>query len=174
MSGPKPGAAYKLTEKLIQEAEKVLPGVLYLETLADFLGVHRKTVLDWCKRGRAEQARMEEAGVEVPGEAGAIYWKFWKAYSRGLAVSEITAIGQVKIAAANGEWAAAMTLLERRWPGRWGRKARTDESQVIVNNGTVNLQINVETLQALAKQKRAEIEAYREQISIEAPQHDAG
>lgn len=173
MSGPKPGAAYKLTEKLIQEAEKFLPGVLYLETLADLLGVHRKTVFDWCKRGRAEQVRMEEAGEETPSEAGAIYWKFWKAYSRGLAVSEMTAIGQVKRAAAAGEWAAAMTLLERRWPQRYGRKAR-DESSVIVNSGTVNLQINVETLQALAKQKRAELEAYRAKISIEASQHDAG
>ena len=125
MSGPKPGAAYKLTEALIAEAERFLPGVMYLETLADLLGVHRKTILDWCKRGREEQARMEEAGDEEPGPGGAIYWRFWKAYSRALAVSEITAIGQVKAAAARGEWQAAMTLMERRWPKRWGKRDRT-------------------------------------------------
>lgn len=174
MSGPKKGSAYKLTPELIGEVKKVMPGILYLETLADLLGIHRKTLWDWSRRGRAEQERMDASGDVAPCDAAKIYWEFWRMYSKQLAYSEVRALAAVQTAAANGEWAAAMTMLERRWPGRWGRKARTDESPVIVNNGTVNLQINVETLQALAKQKRAEIEAYRATISSEASQHDAG
>ena len=124
--GAVPGRAFKLTEAMIAEAVKIAPLCMYLETLADALGVHRKTVWWWCQRGKDEERIMAKGGKTEPRKTGAIYFRFWQAFKKAQANTQMQAVGAVKLAVAAGQWQAAMTLLERRWPEQWGRKDRAE------------------------------------------------
>src|SRR5262249_57922855 len=47
-----------LTPEVLEEVRRLLPTVLYLETVADYLGLSRQTWRGWLRRGRKEHARL--------------------------------------------------------------------------------------------------------------------
>jgi transposase len=113
------GRPTDLTPEVVADAARLLPTVLYLSTVADYIGVHRTTVQRWLRRGREEEKRLRNPRAKSkPSEA--LYLQFRIAHKKALAAGEIRAAGVIRKAASE-HWQAAAWILERRFPERWGR-----------------------------------------------------
>lgn len=117
------GQPTKCTDEVIATVEKILPTVLYLESVADYVGVDRITVGRWIKEGKREERRRER-GI-APSESYHINqcYRLWLVYKRALASGEIFDAGTIK-KAAEKQWQAAAWRLERRFPEKWGGDRR--------------------------------------------------
>jgi hypothetical protein len=113
-----------LSREMIEEVARLMPTVLYLDTIGDYLGVHRTTWRKWLKRGKEIADRLAEDPDHLVNPNEELYVEFFYAYRRGLAEGEIRDL--TKIAAGAPGWQASAWRLERRFPKRWGRKAPPD------------------------------------------------
>jgi hypothetical protein len=77
---------------------------------AGLVGISRRTLSDWLRRGADEDE--------------GIYHDFSLRVEAALAAYELKQIENVN-AGAIGDWRAALKLLERRFPSRWGEKKTT-------------------------------------------------
>src|SRR5262245_63108671 len=75
------GRPSDLTPEVIAETARLLPVVLYKETVADFLGVTRMTFRNWIKRGREEAKRLVKPGTK-PLTKEALYLEFFYTVKR--------------------------------------------------------------------------------------------
>lgn len=106
----------KLDDAVAGRVLQALRAGNYLDTAAAFAGVHRSTLHDWLKKGRAENAREPYASFvddvdEAMGDAEAMF------------VARIA-----KAAEDARNWTAAAWWLERRFPDRWGRRDRLEHT----------------------------------------------
>lgn len=113
------GRPTDLTPELIEDVKRILPTVMYMEAVGDYLGVSRVTWRLWMRRGRKEDTRIRKGGKPEAREA--IYLEFFYAVKKALSEGEIYDAGVIKKAAAES-WQAAAWRLERRFPDRWGRE----------------------------------------------------
>lgn len=114
------GRPSKLTPAL---AARILTHVLagsYLTVAADEAGVSVVTIRNW-KRRAAAVLETAEDGVEIP-EGEMIFIEFFRAIKMAEGGAELKLLKR----ASRGEkgWQAAMTVLERRAPDRWGRQEK--------------------------------------------------
>jgi hypothetical protein len=124
---PKPlvaGQKSKLTPQVIVEVKRLLPTVLHLETVADYLNVARSTWRRWLRRGRKEAQRLDEHPQSRPRASEALYLEFYHTFQKALAEGEFYDAAIIK-AAAKDQWRAAAWRLERRFPERWASKDKT-------------------------------------------------
>jgi hypothetical protein len=121
------GRPTKLTAEVIEDVQRLMPQALYLETVADLIGVTRRTMYGWLKRGGKEARRLENPKAN-PEEAEAIYAEFFLTYKKALAKGQLRDL-QIIGKAAEEQWQAAAWKLERRFPDLWGRD-RGDWQQV--------------------------------------------
>ncbi len=109
----------KLTEELIEDICKRLRAGWYAKVSAASVGISESTYYRWIERGKKALA-LEEEGKEVP-ESEKIYREFWESVRQSDAVGEgmlVTAIfSKIK-----EDWRAALEILSRKYPNRWGRK----------------------------------------------------
>lgn len=119
-----------LTPEVLEDVRRLLPTVLYLETVGDYLGLSRETWRVWLRRGRKEHTRLAKDRRAKPKASEAIYLEFFVTYKKALAEGELYDAGIIKRASADqvgpdgtllrkGEWQAAAWRLERRFQGRW-------------------------------------------------------
>jgi hypothetical protein len=101
------GRPTKLTRKIIDDFIIALRAGNYLETAAAYVGVSKQTLFNWLRRGARGQ---EKICVE-----------FLDSVKKAQAESEIRDIATI-VAASKTTWQAAAWRLERKHPGRWGRK----------------------------------------------------
>lgn len=97
----------KLTTALIDQISTLVSDGVPLEVAAKASGISSRTYYRWFKRG-------EEAKT-------GLYCQFWQSLTRAKASSEARLISVVTRAADNGEWRAAIALLERLYPDRYAR-----------------------------------------------------
>jgi hypothetical protein len=92
----------------------------YVETACGAVGISKKTFYNWQNRV-AEWTGPEVDWVDVP-ESERLYVQFFHA----LKLAEDQAEMKLLRRAAAGEkgWQAAMTVLERKYPTRWGRQEK--------------------------------------------------
>lgn len=167
-----------LTPEIIEDTRRILPTVMYMETVGDYLGVSRITWRGWLKRGSKEARRVTNAKTEKgrePKPSEALYLEFFYTFKKGLAEGEIFATGIIKKAASptvaettkitnpdgtvtektkyhEGQWQAAAWLNERRFPERWGRYDRTPGDDGKGSPTVLNVSIlNVDAPQQLPK-----------------------
>ena len=105
----------KLTPEVIALSKKLVPKLVFLGTLADCLGLGRRTIHRWMARGGTLLDK------DPLTEAEALLVEFWHTIKKGLAEAEISLIQRIMRAKA---WQAQAWLLERRWPEHWGKQAR--------------------------------------------------
>lgn len=109
----------KLTEKKIEDICKRLRAGWYAKVAAASVGIGKSTYYRWIERGKKALA-LEEEGKKVP-ESEKIYRDFWDSVRQSDAVGEgmlVTAIfSKIK-----EDWRAALEILSRKYPKRWGRK----------------------------------------------------
>jgi len=126
---PKTGRPTKLTPEVQDAILRALRAGNYMETAAAFGGVHKDTLYDWLKRGRADIVKGKEDGL---------YASFVRALDKAVADGEVRDVaiiaeaaqgrpaqldrdGNVIRAAVPPQWTASAWRLERRWPKKWGR-----------------------------------------------------
>jgi transposase len=134
MATPNPvGRPTLLTPAIIEDFRRLLPTVLYLETVGDYLGVSRQTWRVWVRRGRKESDRLAKNPRAKPREKEAPYLEFFATYKKAVAEGELYDLGIIKKASADqvnaagevvrqGQWQAAAWRAERRFGRKWGRK----------------------------------------------------
>lgn len=121
------GRKTKLTKSLIKEAEQLIKMGNYVTTVCDYLGIHQSTWYNWLQEGAAAKSGMKR--------------EFFETIKKAESHAEIRNVGLIQ-KAAESDWKAAMTYLERKFPDRWGRKDRiTAEME---HSGNVGMSIKVD------------------------------
>jgi hypothetical protein len=86
----------------------------YLDTAADLAGISRASVRSWMAHAEKGDPRYQHIAALLQLAAS---------------LAEADSVAHVRAAGQDPRlWAASMTFLERRYPGKWGR--RSDESDV--------------------------------------------
>lgn len=130
-----PGRPTKLTADL---TDRILDAVLagaYLETSAQAVGISKSALHNWLRRGEELEAlareHMEPDAPETEiydrtDPAEWIYLDFLHSLKSAEAYSEIDLLQRVRGAGLG--WQAFATILERRFPDRWGRRKVLDHT----------------------------------------------
>jgi transposase len=125
--------------KLTQELQEKICGALRtgasIETAAAHAGVHRDTVYDWLRRGEEEAKGPHAAFVESARKAQSD--------------CEMACLAMIKKDALNGSLPAATWLLERRFPGQWGRRDRHEVDATVKSTMEVTADDAVQELARL-------------------------
>jgi hypothetical protein len=139
------GRPTALTSQVLEDVRRLLPTCLYLETVADFLGLDRSTVRKWLKRGAQEHQRVSRAKRARFRRREAIFVELFLTFRKALAEGLIYDLGIIKKASADqvvsdesgrpvsirpGQWQAAAWRADRRFPELWGRKDTVVTSDV--------------------------------------------
>ena len=97
----------KLTPEITKRLVKAIEEGNYYEAAAAYAGINYATLRRWLKRGEAAKSGK--------------YREFCEAIKKAEAIAEarVVALWQSEIP---GNWKAAATFLERRYPDRWGRR----------------------------------------------------
>jgi hypothetical protein len=103
---------------VIEETAKLLPVVLFFETVGDYLGIDRTTWRGWLRRGRREVNRLAKEGGE-PRESESLYVEFFYTYKRAIAQGDKEDLAAIKAAGMAGAWQACAWRQERRHPEKW-------------------------------------------------------
>lgn len=124
-------------------AEKIVTAIragAYAEIAATYAGVSRSTYFLWMAKGRRDAEERDAGDFPQVVDAHDHEWSIetglcWCGHTRysdfldrikqAEAGAEIHAIGKVR-SAFDGDWKAAMTYLERRYPSRWRRRSTVD------------------------------------------------
>lgn len=110
------GRKDKLTPLVQESVVRYLRAGNYCDTAAICSGISEGTFWNWMKRG-------EEEGSGK-------YFEFMQAVKRAENEAEAEAVAQVRLHARE-QWAAGMTWLERKLPGKWGRNDRVEHNAEI-------------------------------------------
>jgi hypothetical protein len=116
------GRPTELTPQVIEEVRRLLPTVLYLETVADYLCLDRTTVRKWFRRGSKEAKRLRNKRCK-PRPSEALFLQFFLTYKKALAEGLIFDLGVIK-KASDKQWTAAAWRAERRFPHLFGSDRR--------------------------------------------------
>ena len=103
----KVGRPPKLTPKLQAAVVEVLSGGNSIRIACDYVGIHQSQFCRWMD---------EEA---FPAKE---FREFRVAIKKAIAQADKEDVEIIRKAAKNGDWKAAMTRLERRYPQEWGRR----------------------------------------------------
>ena len=103
----------KLTPEVEEKFFLALRGGNYIETAAVFAGVTRDAVYKWLKKAR-----------EAPRSS---YGRFAERVHEALAAAEVHDLALIG-EAAKTVWTAAAWRFERRYPDKWGKRERIEQS----------------------------------------------
>lgn len=159
------GRPQKLTEELIKTVVNAMRAGVYLETAAAHAGVTSVTLRDWIRKGVAGKSKLhkqfssaiEKAEADAELNAAATVRKF----GDGIVVDVVRTTTKVTPAKDERgrdititttettterrpvrEWTAAAWYLERRKPGRWGRRLEIQGAGGgPIMMGTVNVEL---------------------------------
>jgi hypothetical protein len=139
------GRPTALTPQVLEDVRRLLPTCLYLETVADYLGLDRSTVRKWLKRGAQEHQRVSRTKRARFRRREALFVELFLTFRKALAEGLIYDLGIIKKASADqvvtdeagrpvsvrpGQWQAAAWRADRRFPELWGRKDTVVTSDV--------------------------------------------
>jgi hypothetical protein len=111
-----------LSREMIEEVARLMPTVLYLETIGDYLGVHRTTWRKWRKRGDELAGRLaDDPGYQI-NRNEELYVDFFYTCRRGMA--EAALHDQSIIAAGAPGWQTAAGRQARWYRALWGARRR--------------------------------------------------
>jgi hypothetical protein len=141
------GRPTELTPAVIEDVKRFLPTAMYMETVADYLGITRQTVGNWLRRGRRERNRRDKGKPAQPEES--LCLEFFTAVKKAVSEGLLSDLGIIKKCAQGGyvlaskkvtrttaggdtvtteetryaapEWTAAAWRAERRFPELWGK-----------------------------------------------------
>lgn len=104
-----------------EKAQKFLDALTagnYACVACDLAGIGESTLYRWLRQGEEDAEADEES----------LFRQFWESYKKASIAAESRAVTTVR-QAAQTDWKAAMTYLERRRPERWGRRDSSHVTQ---------------------------------------------
>ncbi len=108
-----------------------------IEGAAAMNGISATTYYNWMRHGkRMTEWEAEGNRLEPEDEKFAI---LYRNVNQALSHLEIRNFEKVQAAALAGTWQAAAWILERRFPGRWGRRYPGDKSAVSISTQRVTV-----------------------------------
>ena len=107
------GRPTKLTAELQAEIADLLGKGNYVETVCDFVGIHKDTFYEWLRRG--------DRGWQKDADEG--YVAFSDAIKKAMALVEMQTIAELRSGGMN--WQSKAWWLERRHPDRWGNRGKS-------------------------------------------------
>lgn len=113
----KPGRPLKLTDEVRHKLVTALKLGSYVQQAVVYAGIGVSTFYEWMQQASDD----EQAGLTTP------FTELAAAIKKAEADAEVRLLGIVN-QAAPANWAAAMTVLERRHPDRWARRERLEHS----------------------------------------------
>lgn len=147
------GRKSKLTQELIKEATSLLRAGNYAKTVCDYLGIHESTWYKWLQEGEAAKSGLKR--------------ELFESVKRAESTAEIRNVNIIQ-KAAEEDWRAAMTYLERKFPYRWGRKERM-EAEIQhsgKDGGPIQSEVNIDfDLSKLTDQELQDFERIVEKLS---------
>ena len=108
-----------------------------IEGAAAMSGISATSFYNWMRHGR-RMAEMEAEGQRIDIEDRQ-FASLYRNVSEALAHLEIRNFEIVQNAATEGVWQAAAWILERRFPGRWGKRYPSDRSAVNISTDRVTV-----------------------------------
>ena len=108
---PETGRPSKLNSEVQDRIVAAIRAGNYPKTAADYAGITERTFYRWLQRGQDEDS--------------GIYHEFAQAVQRAESEAEVCAVAILQRHMADN-WRAAVTFLERKFPERWGRRARIE------------------------------------------------
>lgn len=115
------GRPSKLTPALQNEIVKLLSEGNFVETVCDYVGLHKDTFYEWQRRGeRAWQVDIEPVN----------YVAFSDAVKKAIAEVEKDTITDLRAGPLN--WQAKAWWLERRHPDKWGNRQKVEHSGKVI------------------------------------------
>ncbi len=103
------GRRTKLTAEVQEKIVSAIRAGNYANVAAGYAGIGERTFYRWLQRGQeAKQG---------------LYRQFWQAVKKAEREAEVRAVAIIQ-KHMEDNWQAAMTYLERKFPGRWGRRDR--------------------------------------------------
>jgi len=124
------GRKLKLTPAMIKKIAAHVRIGNYAITACRACGIGETTYYRWLENGERENS--------------GIYREFWEAIKTAEAEAELMHVSNISRAGIQeGNWIPSMTILERKYPDRWGRKDKTihagdRENPVEINNANLN------------------------------------
>jgi hypothetical protein len=166
---PVPRATYgrksKLTPDVLKRITDALKSGNYRDTAAAYAGIGVSTLALWMQKGRAaiDRINTEKTRTIGKGKNGRTiepkptaqeqpYVDLVDAVKGAESEAEARMVMVVQKAAIGGEWTAAMTYLERKFPEKWGRKDRLALDVDLKKLSTEEL----ETIEAIMAKARTE------------------
>lgn len=118
----------EITEEKRERVVDAISAGNYMETAAAYAGIAKDTLYAWLKRGARERARVEKNPRFSVRKEERPFVEFSDAVKKALAESEMQDVTTISTAAALGTWQAAAWRLERKFPDRWGNRARIEHT----------------------------------------------
>lgn len=169
--GNKPmGRKPKLTPERTARIIELIKAGNYIEVACAASGISEHTYFNWIAIGRSIESEHGEESEEWPSELTqyeADCGRFFQAIKIATAEAEAYAVTTIR-AQMPQNWAAAMTYLERRFPGRWRRREELTVSNPFHVQGAAGAGIDEAALlrdpEAVSKLHEALVLAARGQL----------
>lgn len=110
--GGKAGRRLSLDSKIREGIVLAISGGAYNAVAARAVGISETTFYRWMEQGELDAELEEETEFR----------ELWEQVKKAEAEAEVYAVAKVIEAAQGGDWRAAMTYLERKYPKRWARR----------------------------------------------------
>jgi len=121
------GRPTDLTPEIQKTIVDALLAGAYIETAAAIAGISKVTFYKWARRGSREKRRLEKRRRARPSKRELPFISFVNAIKEAMAKSELADV--LRIAkASQTQWQAAAWRLERKHPGRWGRREHLEHT----------------------------------------------
>ena len=141
--GGRPSKPVKLDEECQAKIIALLQRGNYIATACRAVGISRETFYTWLENGEGREVITEDGTVIVYDKPA--YVEFREKVQVALALAEISLVHSAR-KGLDG-WQAQMTMLERRFPQRWGRKDMSfnvNKTEVTgPNGGPVRIEVDV-------------------------------
>lgn len=152
---PRRGRKTKLTPKLQEQIIKYVEAGNYNKVACQAVGIGEWTYYNWIKRGE-KALELEEKGKKIP-ESEKKFSQFSQSIRGAEARGEIRNVTIIQIAAKK-DWRAALEILARKYPKRWGLKKQiggTGEEPLPVPTITVVVDAEKQSLEVIDKEVKA-------------------
>jgi transposase len=120
------GRPTKLTPEKQEEILRAIRNGNYIETAAACAGISKPAFYDWLKRGALEKDRVEKDPRYRIRKEEQKFVEFSNAVQKALAGAEDEDLSLIRRASRLGAWQASAWRLERKFPNKWGHKARVE------------------------------------------------
>ena len=163
------GRPTKLTPELHKIIVEAVRAGNYVETAAALADVSKESLYKWLRRGSREIQRVEASHLRRIQNTEVIYVNFVDAVQNAQAAAESEDLGLIGKASKSGAWQASAWRLERKFPNKWGHKARvevTGKEGEPIKHEDVTKPSEAEQIRDIEKHVE-ELEAERKQIALE-------